>query len=174
LARVDAEGNYNLAQSARNDPAKLRQLAVSQKFGGAERQDTQISVMQNQLNDVEARLDLNGSKFGRKSPVVVGDTQAAAGLRSRIEADEKQFAQDYLSSVQNDVESARAKEKALQDEYEFLKAQNLSTAIDAQKAQLARLVAERDATSRIVTGLDDRIKQLEVVRDYKIPNSATR
>jgi hypothetical protein len=174
LATDDAVGNYNLAQSDRNDPAKLRQLAVSQKYGGAERQDTQISVMQNQLNDAEARLDLNRTKLGSNAPAVVRDKQLAAGLRTRIQADETQFAQEYLSSVQNDLQSARAKEKALQDEYEFLKVQNLVRRMDVKTAQLARLVTERDATSRIVTGLDDRIKQLGVVRDYTIPNVATR
>ncbi len=167
LALIDAQGNYNAAQAYRDYPEKLRELAATQAGTSPQRLDQAMTQLQSELSTVQVRISMNEGRLGKNNPLVQADKAQEAALLVKIAAADKEFTERYLSTVEVALTKAKAQDAALQSS--FLKAQDDEAKTEGRVAELSRLISTRDATDKLLTGLDDRIKQLGIMQDYRIP-----
>ena len=135
LALIDAEGNYNAAQAFRNNPQKLRDLAAMQAGAGSQRLDQTRAQLESQLQAAELRVEMNKGRLGDNNPIVQADLATVRGLRAQIAAGDKEFTEQYLSTVEVTLAQAREREASLKRS--FSEAELIESGNEGLESQLA-------------------------------------
>lgn len=164
LATINAKAEYEVVASIKNDPAKIKQFALSQQnaVAVALAKDKE-SILESKIKELESNLEELRKNCTEEHPSVVAVKNNISHIKQQVEKQTKDFSDAFVQIMEQKYQSAKQAEDQLLKSFDSQQ----QTAQDAgiKTAEYSVISSELKRTQRLCEILDERIKQLNVAED---------
>src|SRR3989339_2198623 len=164
LASINAKADFGAVQSMADDPAKIRQFAISQPGSFATMLKEEVnSDLKSELRDAEVKLKNMSYYVTSEHPSIKALQARIEYLENQLFKDEKKFAEVYTEVMELRWATAKQREDELQSSFDVVKMEAREAGVKA--AEYMVLQSELKRTENICDILDNRIKELNVTEE---------
>ncbi|MDD5459549.1 MAG: polysaccharide biosynthesis tyrosine autokinase [Phycisphaerae bacterium] len=161
LASINAKADLGAVRSMADDPAKVRQFAISQPGSFTTMLKEEVnSDLKSELRNAEVKLKNMGYYVTNEHPSMKALRARIEYLKNELFEDGKKFADIYTEVMELRWATAKQRENELQVSFDIVKLEAREAGVKA--AEYMVLQSELKRTENICDILDNRIKELNV------------
>ena len=164
LQAINSKADYETVKMMVHDPDRIKQLVQAQRSTGVYVSlGDQESQLRSELKLYQGQLENLKRQITAVHPMYLSIKKQIAALENKIEAEKKQFAQDYLEITHQRWVTAQQREAEIMTSFE--QQQELARDLQTNATEYAIIQSDVNRTERMCDIIDDRIKELNVTED---------